>query len=493
VTGSTSGEFGFPSFHHIIQTNIGRKIMDSITRSNRVVNFESGLQIQGTVVLPGDPGYDEARQAWNLTIDQHPAIIVIAESVSDVQDAVRYADLKGLTVAVQSTGHGVARKADNALLILTSCLTGVEIDPAAQTARVQPGVKWGKVLEQAQAYGLAPLLGSSPDVGVVGYSLGGGFGWLGRKYGMAVDSIRSIQIVNASGDLVEASDSVNNDLFWAVRGGGGGFGVVTELVIQLYPVAEVYGGNLFYPAESAKEVFTRFKEFSASAPDELTSAVTLMNFPPIPQIPEPLRGNSFAIFRGCYCGPVEQGEALVNSWREWKTPLIDAFQAMPFTQVAQISSDPVDPMPASVTTGWLRELTSDAIDTIIQYGVPQQGPLPVTVIEIRQAGGAIAQVAPHSNAYGNRTAAYCLECIGTTPTKDAEQAFRTHTGQMKRELEPVLTGGVYLNFLDSEEAHLRVKDAYLPESFQKLQELKTRFDPKNVFSHGFNITPHKNV
>jgi FAD/FMN-containing dehydrogenase len=449
----------------------------------------TALNIHGVTYSPGDHEYDPARQAWNLVVDQHPALIVIPETVADIQEAVRYAVSQQLTVAVQSTGHGVARKADDALLILTSRLDQIQINPTAQTARVQAGVKWGKVLEQAQAHGLAPLLGSSPDIGVVGYSLGGGFGWLGRKYGMAVDSIRSINLVNAEGDLITASENENSDLFWALRGGGGGFGVVTELEIQLYPVTTVYGGNLFYPAELAKEVLSRFKEFSAQAPEELTSAVNLMSFPPIPIVPEPLRGKTFAIFRGCYTGPVEEGEALINTWREWKTPAIDAFQTMPFSQVAMISQDPVDPMPASVTTAWMSELTDEAIESLLQYGVPQQGPLPLTFIEIRQSGGAISRVDAAANAYGNREAAYCMECIGMTPNPEAQQAFMAHTSQLKAELMPVLTGGVYLNFLDSEEAQLKVKDAFLPETYKKLQEIKAKYDKGNIFCHGFNISP----
>jgi FAD/FMN-containing dehydrogenase len=449
---------------------------------------KTALNIQGVIYSQGDQGYDQARQAWNLSIDQRPALIVIAESVRDIQEAVRYAVNQGLTVAVQSTGHGVARKADDALLILTSRLDEVQIDPASQTARMQAGVKWGKVLELAQEHGLAPLLGSSPGVGVVGYSLGGGFGWLGRKYGMAVDSIRSINLVNAAGDLITASEKENSDLFWALRGGGGGFGVVTELEIQLYPVTTVYGGNLFYPAELAKDVLTRFKEFSSSAPEELTCGVNLMSFPPIPLVPEPLRGKTFAIFRGCYAGPVEEGEALINTWREWKAPVMDMFHAMPFTQVATISQDPIDPMPASVTTAWMRELNDEAIDALVKYGIPEQGPLPLTFIEVRQAGGAISRVDPDANAYGNRDAAYCMECIGMTPSPEAQLAFMAHTSQLKTELKPALTGGVYLNFLDSDEARLRVKDAFPPETYQKLQEIKAKYDKDNIFCHGFNIS-----
>jgi hypothetical protein len=469
-----------------------RKIMNTSELASgfsEAADFVSTLHVQGKLFLPGEAGYDEARSAWNLAIDQHPALIVMAENAQDVQKAVRYASSHGMSAAVQSTGHGVARKADKALLIRTGLLEKVEIDPPAQTARVGAGAKWGQVLEKAQAYGLAPLLGSSPGVGVTGYTLGGGFGWLGRKYGMAVDSLISVEIVTAGGDLLKASSSENGDLFWAVRGGGGGFGVVTELEIQLYPVTEVYGGNLFYPPELAKEVITRFRDWSANAPDELTSAVTLMNYPPIPVLPEALRGRSFVMVRGCFCGPVEQGEALINEWRNWKAPLMDMFQSMPFSQVAAISADPVDPMPAALTTAWMRELSDEAVDALVKYGLPHSSPLPLTLVEIRQAGGAIGRVDPEANAYGNRSASYCLECVGAAPTPEAEQSFRVHSSQLKQEMQSALTGGVYLNFLDQEEAALRVKDAYLPETYQRLQEIKAKYDPQNVFSHGFYIPP----
>jgi FAD/FMN-containing dehydrogenase len=450
---------------------------------------EDSLQIDGTIVRPGDPTYNESRHAWNLCIDQHPALIVHPENTADIQKAVRHAAGRSMAVAVQSTGHGVGRKADQALLIRTSLLDQVEIYPDRRTARVQAGVKWGQVLRLAQEHGLAPLLGSSPEVGVVGYTLGGGFGWLGRKFGMALDSVLSLQIITAQGELVRASASENSDLFWAVRGGGGGFGVVAEMEIQLYPVTTVYAGNLLYPADSAGEVLSRFAAWSASAPDELTSAVTLMNFPPIPDIPEPLRGRSFAMLRGCYCGAPEVGEALINSWREWQAPAMDLFQAMPFTEAARISSDPTSPMPASATSAWLKELNPQAIEALIRYTFPQQAPPVLVFSEVRQSGGAISRVDPQANAFGNRDAAYCLESIGVTPGPQAIQEFAVHTGQMKREMQTALTGGVYMNFLDGEEAALRVRDAYLPETYARLQELKARFDPQNIFSHAFNIPP----
>ena len=303
----------------------------------------------GAVILPNSDRYAAARQAWNLTVDQHPALIVTATCAADVAAAVRYARNNELRVAVQATGHGVRRPADGALLILTGQMNGVEVDPVSETAWIECGAQWKVVLAAAQPFGLAPLLGSSPGVGAVGYTLGGGMGWLARKYGMAADSVRYFEVITPEGSIVRASQSENPELFWALRGGGGSFGIVVGMEIELYPVSTVYGGNLIYPVAAAGQVLRRFRTWITEMPEEMTASVVLMNFPPIPQVPEPLRGQSFVMVRGCYTGDMATGEALVNFWREWQAPLIDDFKVMPFSQVGTISNDPVGPMPGLST------------------------------------------------------------------------------------------------------------------------------------------------
>lgn len=444
-------------------------------------------RVQGRVFVPGATGYDAARQAWNLTVDQRPALIVAAARAADIAEAVRFAREAGLGVAVQATGHGLVRPADGGLLILTGQMTGVEIDPGFQTARIEAGARWGVVLEAAQAHGLAPLLGSSPDVGAVGYTLGGGIGWLARKYGLAADSVLSFDVVTAAGDLIRASEDEHADLFWGLRGGGSGLGIVAAMEVRLYPVTTVYGGNLVYPAGMARDVFLRYRAWIASAPDELTSSIVLMNFPPIPQVPEFLRGQSAVIVRGCYAGPVEQGAALVDEWRAWRTPMLDAFGEMPFSQVAAISNDPEGPTKGLSTSVWLRELSDEAIDTLIQYGVGSG----LTVIEVRHVGGRIAQASPDLNAYSNREDALVLQLIGMTPTPEAWTALEDYAGRFKQALRPVLTGRVYLNFLDGEEKRARTQDAYTPEAFRRLTALKARYDPENRFAYGLAIPPAK--
>jgi FAD/FMN-containing dehydrogenase len=347
------------------------------------------------------------------------------------------------------------------------------------------------VLEKAQAFGLAPLLGSSPGVGAVGYTLGGGLGWLARKYGLAADSVHSFEVVTAEGRRLRASQTENGELFWALRGGGGSFAIVTGMKIQLYPVATVFGGNLVYPIELAKEVITRYREWIASAPEELTSSIVIMNFPPVPDVPELLRGKSAVLVRGCYSGPVEQGEALLRYWLDWKAPIANMFRAMPFAEVATISNDPKDPASGYSTGVWLRELSDEAIDTLIQYGVSRAGSSPLVVTEMRHVGGAFSRIDKHANAFGNRDAQLLLELIGATPTAEARRHVEQYMGQFQRELQPHMTGGVYMNFLSGKEARERVKDAYLPESYRRLKALKAQYDPDNRFQFSFNIPPVK--
>ena len=440
-------------------------------------------RIQGRVILPGDPAYDPSRQSWNLSADPRPAMIVMAQNTADVAEAARYAGQAHLELAVQSTGHGFYRSAEGSLLIVTSRMKTIRIDREARTAWIGAGAKWGEVLAKTQAVGLAPLLGSSPDVGVVGYTLGGGLGWLGRKYGLAADSVLRFELVTANGQLLYASADEHSDLFWGLRGGGGSLGIVTGMEIRLYPVTTVYGGTLFYPVQAAGEVFARYRDWIAAAPDELTSSIVLMNFPPIPLVPENLRGQSFVMVRGCWCGPIEQGRTLVQPWRAWRAPLIDDFKEMPFSQVGAISDEPVDPLPVFTTGAWMRALPDDAVEPLIRHCV--QGPSPVLFAEVRHAGGAIARVPSGAAAFGNRDAALLLLLLGLTPTPEAHAALVGHCQRIMAALRPHLTGGVYLNFLEGEEARQRVKDAYTPEAYARLMQLKGAYDPHHRLRSGF--------
>jgi FAD/FMN-containing dehydrogenase len=447
------------------------------------------FQFLRKIVLAEDNRYDEARSAWNLSVDQRPAAILFAGNEADISQGLIYAADHNLDVAVQSTGHGVIKPADNCLLILTSQLNEIQIDTSTQTAYIGAGAKWGQVLERTQQNGFAPLLGSSPDVGVAGYTLGGGMGWLARKYGLAADSVQYFDVVTADGELLRASATENSDLFWGLKGGGGSLGIVTGMEIRLYPLTSVYGGNLIYPIEIVKEVFENYRDWIVYAPDELTSSIVIMNFPRLTEIPEALRGKSTVMVRGCYCGSIEQGESLFDVWRKWHSPMIDDFKAMPFSQVASISNDPVDPVAGFSTGAWIRELSDEAVRILIQYGVGNDGNSPIAVTEVHHAGGAIARVNPDLTAYSHRNEQHILQIVGLTPTVEARQYLQQYLHQFKTDLAPHFTGNVYMNFLEGDESRERIQDAYSTEAFQRLKEIKRKYDPDNRLCYSFDISP----
>ncbi len=466
------------------------QLLDSALLASEAAQLRAGLQ--GQVIFPEEPGYDDARLAWNRKIVQYPAVIVEAETAQDVVTAVSFARDHHLGVAAQATGHGNVRPADDCLLILTHKMTGVTIDPIARTASVEAGVKWGAVLAAAQQHGLAPLLGSSPTVGAVGYTLGGGLGWLGRKYGLAADNVLHFEVVTADGQLRRAANDENTDLFWGLRGGGGSLGIVTSMTIRLFPVSQVYAGNLFYPASMAQDVLRHYRAWIADAPDELTTSVVMMNFPPLPEMPDFLRGQSFVMVRGCYCGSVADGETLLRHWRDWRPPVIDDFKPIPFTAAATISNDPVDPMPGFTSGAWLQELSDEAIAALVAYGLGTDGRSPLVFTEIRHAGGAIRRAARETAVYGNRDSELLLLLVGVAPTVEAQQQLAAYTDQLKDALRPSLTGGVYMNFLEGAESQQRIRDGLAPGGYEQLASLKARLDPENLFRFSFNISPARN-
>lgn len=457
-------------------------------RPPRSIPHTALLQLQssihGAVITPEDLDYDATRMNWNLAYDQHPAVIVVVANREDIVQAVRFAMSQDLEIAVKSTGHGVYMPANDCLLVNTSKFNGVQIDVHNQTAHVEAGAVWGDVLKPAQQVGLAPLLGSSPDVGVVGYTLGGGMGWLARKYGLAADSVINFEIVTPNGDLINANSTDHSDLFWALRGGGGNFGIVVSMTIRLYPVTTVYGGNLYYPIKMAREVLSLYSEWVEDVPNELTSAVTLMNYPPIPEMPDFLRGQSYVQVRGCYAGSVEEGEKLMAFWRNWETPVVDDFKAMPFSDVGLISNDPVDPLPGLSTHAWLHTLNQGAIDALVRF-VPAESP--VTIAEIRHAGGAITTSNHNTGAYSRRDEVFSLQMIGITPTAEAYTRLETYMENIKGAMSSALSGGIYLNFAEGTEARSRSHDGFTADAYAQLQRVKTAYDPDNRFDHSFNL------
>ena len=451
---------------------------------------ELRASIGGRVFLPGDTGYDTAVCGFNLLVIQRPRIVVVAETVDDVTAAVRFAAAQGMPVAVQATGHGTARPAgDGALLINTSRLTDVRIDPGTQTAEVSAGALWAAVLQPAQEHGLAPLMGSTSGVGAVGYTLGGGFGWLGRRFGLGSDSVLGFDLVTPDGRELTTSADQNPELFWALKGGGGGsLGVVTRMRIRLYPVSTVYAGNLLYPAELAAEVLRRFRDWAPSTDENLTSAVTLMNFPAIPMVPGPLRGRSFVMVRGCWSGEVADGEAVMAFWRDWQPPAMDMFGPIPFAAADMISNDPTDPLPVIVSSEWFDQLDDEAIDVILKACLPEPGLPPLLLLaEIRNAGGAIRSGAPAAVNDRGRSGEFLLELVGAPPAPDLVPAVHEHIRCTRELLEPYVNGASYLNFTEGAEKQQRTAAAFSSGHRERLATVKRALDPQNRFAHGFEL------
>lgn len=435
-----------------------------------------------THLLPTHPRFVEAGQPWNLSFQHRPAAIAEPTSVSDVVAAVANARSRGLRVAIQATGHGPTALADEQSLLLSlRHLDWLTIDSDRATATVGGGALWAPVLAQAQEHGLAPLLGSSPHLGAVGYSLGGGLGWLARRHGLAVDRVRRLTVVLADGAVVVASPSEHTELFWALLGAGAGsLGVVVEMETELVPVTDVYAGNLFYPIDAAAAVFDRWCAWIEEADADFTSSFLLSSFPDLDIVPPPLRGRSFTIVRGCHCGDPAEGAALVDRWRAWREPVLDFFAPTPFRQMAAISQDPVDPLPALTSGRWLQEVDRTTF-TAISDLMTQPGLL---FSEIRHVDGALAQPNPAAS-FAAREGRFTLEGVAITPTPEAFGAARAAldrlTAATTHQHAP-LPG--YLNFVEVDERRRMVERAFGAETRRRLSEVKRAVDPDDVFGYG---------
>lgn len=452
---------------------------------------------RGEIIWPGEPGFDARSRAWNLAHQHRPSVIAIPADTADVARAVRFAARSGTGLTIQSSGHGVALPADGSLLLLMTALDEVVIDPARRLARIGGGAKWDRVLGPAQDVGLAPLLGSTPDVGAVGYTLGGGMGWLARKYGLNVDRVRSFTVVTADGSVRTASPTVHADLFWALAGGGAGsLGVVTEMEVELVPVTEVYAGNLLYPVEAAADVVGRYREWIADAPHELTSSIVFMNFPPFDDLPEFLRGQSFVIVRGCWSGPAAEASDLLQHWRSWRVPVHDLWGPMSFRDVALISNDPVDPLTGHSTTEWLSSLDDQMLAIVAGHVFAHDGPPLLAFAEVRHAGGAVA--APSArHSYPNRNEAHLLQVVGVAPDQTALEPVRAAISRLQQAIGPWAHGSAYLNFLEGTEKVARARQAFDRATWARLCRIKATYDPDNLFDHGLplfdELTPDDNT
>jgi FAD/FMN-containing dehydrogenase len=444
-------------------------------------------RLDGELVLPGDPGWDDARRAWNLAADQRPVAVVHAGSAADVVAVVDHARENGLRVTTQGTGHFASTigSFEDTILLKTSRLRGLEIDPEARLARAEAGVLWQEVSLAAAEHGLAGLAGSAGDVGVVGYTLGGGLGWLARRYGLAANSVVAVEIVTADGRHVRADRENEPELFWAVRGGGGSFGIVTAIEFALHPVAEVYAGVLFFPFERAGEILAAWREWVDGTPDELTSVGRLLQFPPIPEIPEPVRGKSFVVVEAAYIGSEEEGAELLRPLRELG-PVTDTFATIPVEELRFLHMDPPGPVPGAGDGMTLTDVTPETIDALVAVAGPGSGS-PLLSVELRQLGGAVAADAPGHGAVGSIDAGFALFGVGVAATPEMKEGVVAHAAAVKAALAPWASDRGYFNFSDRPLAD--ASSLYAPETYRALQWVKAEYDPNELFRATHPVRP----
>jgi FAD/FMN-containing dehydrogenase len=446
--------------------------------------------LRGELLRHGDAGYDPARAIWNGMIDRKPLLMARCTGAADVIAAVNFARANQLLLAVRGGGHNIAGTAvcDGGLVIDLSAMRGIHVDPTARTARAQPGSTWGDLDRETQVFGLATPGGMVSTTGVAGLTLGGGFGWLSRTYGLTVDNLRSVDLVTADGRLLTASATEHPDLFWGVRGGGGNFGVVTSFEYQLHPVGPtVMAGMVLYPMEQAHDVLHFYGEYAVAAPDALGTCAVLRIAPPAPFLPHEIHGQPVVGIIACYAGPLEAGERLTRPLKAFGTPVADLIGPKPFTDHQKLLDAGQPPGRHYYwKSEYLPGLSDAAIETTVSYARRLSSPL--TAVLIMQLGGAISRIDEGSTAAGNRAAAFVLNINTSWVDPNESSKHIQWTREFWAAMRPFSTGGVYMNFLSADEGEERIRAAY-GANYDRLVALKNRYDPTNLFRVNQNIKP----
>jgi FAD/FMN-containing dehydrogenase len=462
-------------------------IHDTVLGSATVAELAESLT--GQVIQPGDEGYEEARKIWNGAHDRHPALVVRCQGVDDVVAAVNFARSEGLLVAVRGGAHSIPgfSTCDGGIVIDLSLMQAVSVDVGSRTAVAEAGATWNVFDGVTQEHGLACTGGLVSSTGIAGFTLGGGIGWLMRKHGLTCDNLLSVELVTADGQVVRASADENPDLFWGLRGGGGNFGIATSFEYRVHPVGPtVFAGPMFYPGELAGEILRFYRDWVGSAPDELTTVISLATAPPAPFLPEEAHGKPIVVVPCMYSGSVSDGEAAAAPLRQLGEPIADLMGPMPYTQMQSLLDPLWGPGASSyMKAGWLSGLNDEAIETLVHHHETISSPK--SEIHIHHMGGAVARVPADATAFGDRSAPFLLNVLASTFTSEGYDDAVSWAQELYGAMGPALTGGTYVNFLSAEGPD-RVRAAY-GEKYDRLVELKDRYDPTNLFRLNQNIPP----
>jgi FAD/FMN-containing dehydrogenase len=468
---------------------------DDGTTDDRTVDDAKLMALQGggfrgVLLRPGDPAYDDARVIWNAMIDRRPALIARCTSTADVMEAVRFAREQGLVVAVRGGGHSAAGKSmcDDGIVIDLSLMKGIRVDVASRTVHAQGGVLWGDYDHETQAYGLASPGGVISTTGIAGLTLGGGFGWLTRRHGLACDNLLSVDVVTADGECITASAHENADLFWGVRGGGGNFGIVTSFEYRAHPVGPiVLAALLGWPVDRAPEILTMHREATRTLPREMGMSAVFACAPPLPFVPEDMHFQPSVVVIAVYNGTdLDEGKRLLQPWLDLQ-PAAQMVEPMPYTVVQTLQDGLAPPGRRSYwKSGYLPELTDDAIALAAEHGA--RVPNPFSLAELVLWGGAVSDVGRDETAFGERDARFLFNVIGMWEDEADDATGIGWAREFHAALDRLGTGGVYVNFL-SDEGDERVRAAYGPEKYARLAALKAKYDPDNFFRGNQNISP----
>ena len=448
-------------------------------------------KVTGQILSPKDTGYEEARKVWNGIIDKHPSVIARCANEDDVANSLEFARANNLEIAVRGGGHNVAgfSTCDEGIVIDLSPMKKIEIDKNAGTARAQSGLTWAEFDKATQEAGLATTGGLISTTGIAGFTLGGGFGWLVRKYGMTIDNLLSVDMILANGKRVSASPSENSDLFWGVRGGGGNFGIITSFNYKLHPVGpEVYGGVLFYPISKAKGLLKFYNKWVQSIPDELSTTVAFITAPPEPFVPKDLVGTQMVIVAACYVGEKENGEKIMKPLREF-APAIDVVGPIPYVALqGMLDASAPKGIHSYWRTHYLNDLSDNAIETIVDNVTKLKNLSPFSALHIHHWEGAIKRVKPEETAFSHRDARFVTNIVGLWTAEDDADKHINWVKSFSDDVKQFSTGNLYLNFI-ADTGEDKVMAAYGKDKYKKLVELKNKYDPENLFHLNQNIKP----